>query len=556
MSGPWTWEIVLVSEPDGAREAAVGYQLMAEHATKLTAVVTSLAKVPWQGEAAEAFRAYLSGLARSIGGAQDVADLCRAASEVGGFGLDALRDPAAQTANKLNEFVTTVENLEKDGTNFIEGAQIAVMKSTAQQELARVRGQRDDLMNDLAKTVNGGIDQLLDFRPPPAPDPSAIADPAQRAMVQKLHDEVAATQALSGDTERSREYAGQITNASNDLERLALIRKAADELSAAELDNLMDNLDPEMLSRALQGGFFPWAVSDAEQRELFNKLAAKLDLDSLNGLAEMMPDDYWHPNPYKDVPGLGDGLKPDGWLLSWHPIDGAGQPVTPESINPDDINQRGLGDCHLQSVLYTLASTPEGREQLANNIHLNPNGTYTVTLYKHDGTPLDVVVTPDSPMAETPDGWKTQYDDKNKLWVQLYEKAMAQTNTELSSQDPIDGFGQNTGEGYEGLNGGWPEEDYSRVTGQVPASIDNSTAGGMGAPALKAADDSGARMTLCTTGSNHDPLAGGHCYAVDSIDWDAKPPMVHLRNPWGFDHADITFDQLQKIDGHMTIAKG
>jgi hypothetical protein len=62
------------------------------------------------------------------------------------------------------------------------------------------------------------------------------------------------------------------------------------------------------------------------------------------------------------------------------PLPGAGQPVTPASINPNDIQQRGLGDCHLQATLYSIASQPGGPDMLARNITLNPNGTYTVTL--------------------------------------------------------------------------------------------------------------------------------------------------------------------------------
>lgn len=554
----WTWDLVLVSDPEGGRTAGGGFDGLAGNAEKITEVLASLSRVPWEGEAADAFRDYLSGLAKSARGAQTIAERSSSESQDAAAGLDGLRPAAEDTAELLNNFIRRSENIRKDGTDFGEVVELSTMRMEAEAALARVRSQRNELMDRLGSAMSDGIDDLLGYRTPPPPDASGISDPTQRAMVEYLADEVAATQAALGHSERAEELIEQWGNADSDLERRLLLMRAADELSAEELDYLLDSLDPDSLREAIDAGIFG-SPSDADQRELFNALARKLDLDSLNGLADLMPDDYWHPDPFKNVPGLGEDFKPDGWNLSWVPLPDAGQEVTAQSINPEDIQQRGLGDCHLQAALYSLASTEEGRQLLADNIDLNDNGTYTVTLYDRDGNPVPVVVTPDTPVARSADGWTSTYDGNQELWVQLYEKALAQTNAELSQQDPLDRAGQNENPGYPGINGGWPQENFSRITGNEPSNMDNSLGPfGVGEHALRQAEQSGAPITV-TFNENYGGTAdnpevyGAHVYSVSDIDWSQHPPTVELRNPWGSSHATLTLDELRDSNGYVTV---
>jgi uncharacterized protein YukE len=562
----WTAEMVLISEPAGATGAATGFAGMAAIANQLASIVTDLGKVPWQGEAAAAFRAYLAGLHRSVQGAGDIAQACGKAADDAGAGLTALMPAAEDTANRLNALIDRAAAINADGVGFIEAIELARMRVEAQQSLARVRAQREEVLAALSAAMAGGIDELLGFRAPQPPDPAEIADPTQRDIVRGLVDEVDETMAEVGDTDRARAYLDQLNATDNEEIRRQLLRRAADELSAAELDHLLDNMDPDELSAALDAG--PWIFdpsNTAAQRELYNAIAMKLDMDSLTGLAELVPDDYWHPDPYREVPGLGGDFQPEGWNLAWDPLPGAGEEVTPESINPEDVQQRGLGDCHLQATLYSLASTEEGRQLLADNITRNENGTYTVTLYDRDGNPVPVVVTPDTPVARTDDGWESTYDDNRANWVQLYEKAVAQSNGELSQQDPLDRAGQNQEQGYPGINGGWPQENFSRITGNEPPNFSNSDAGDLGTrQVLQAAEQGNAPITVTFNEDVNgvqdydggDATAhGAHVYSVDSVDWSAEPPVVHLRNPWGFDHVVMTLDQLQGSNGYLTVGQ-
>jgi hypothetical protein len=555
----WTWELVLISEPAGGHDAATGFDAMVKRAGDLADIIGDLRRVPWEGPAAEAFRDYLDDVRRVVVDGQGVAERCLQATDVAAGGLDALRGPAQETADRLNEFQKTVKKMGE--LDFFETIRVQIMRHEALEMLEHVRGQRDDVLNKLTTELKGQEETLIGLKAPRGPDASGITDPVQRAAVEGLNKELNATLESLGDTERAASLADQINNAEDDFKRRELLAKAADELSAAELDYLLDHLDTDALNDLL-GAHHWWQGSpedSAAQRELYNRLASKADLDTLYGLADQLPNDYWHPNPYQGVPQLGDDLGPYGDNLSWQPLPDAGQPVTPASINPNDIQQRGLGDCHLQATLYSIANQPGGPEMLARNIQLNPNGTYTVTLYRNDGTAVPVVVTPDTPVQRNGTGWSSTYDGNQELWVQLYEKAMSQTNVELSAEAPThDGHGQNQERGYPGMNGGWPEEDYARITGQQPEVVDS---GNVTDEALRQAEQSNRPVTVTIlddpkyTDSSGTALHGGHVYALDHVDWSTNPPTAHLRNPWGFDNVTMPLNDLREHTTYLTVGK-
>jgi hypothetical protein len=553
----WTWDLVLISEPDGGREAGAGFEAVVDRAGRLADIIGDLRRVPWEGQAAEAFRGYLDDLRRVVVDGQGVAEQCLRATGDATAGLDALRPAAQETADKLNTFQQAVKKMGDQ--DLFEMVRVQMMRAEATEALARVRDQRDDTLTTLAGVLKQQEESLLGLKAPRGPDASGISDPTERAAVEGLTREIDSTLAGSGDTDRANGLADAINGTDDDLKRRELLAKAADELTAEELDYLLDHLDTDALN-SLFAAHHWWELGGtdlAAQRELYNKLAGKVDLDTLYGLADQVPGDYWHPSPYQGVPQLGDDLGPFGDNLSWQPLPDAGQPVTPASINPDDIQQRGLGDCHLQATLYSIASQPGGPEMLANNIHLNPNGTYTVTLHRKDGTAVPVVVTPDTPVQRNGTGWSSTYDGNQALWVQLYEKAMSQTNLELSQDAPVqDGHGQNHDRGYPGMNGGWPEEDYARITGEQPQVVDS---GGVSDDQLHQAEQSHRPVTVTVLDDPHytdasgTTLHGGHVYALDHVDWSTHPPTAHLRNPWGFDHVTMPLDDLRAHTTYLTV---
>ncbi|HVK26199.1 MAG TPA: C2 family cysteine protease [Actinokineospora sp.] len=563
--GPWTWDLVLISEPEGGHQAATGFGAMAATANGITDVIDRLERIPWEGPAAEAYRAYLSDLRGVVLRTMTVAEDSHHATAGATGTLDALRNPAAETADELNRFQAAVDKMNgpnNDDLDFFEVTQVAIMKGQATGSLERVRGQREEALSLLTDLVKAQEEILLELRPPRGPDASSITDPVERAAVEALSGEVNQTLDKAGDTDRARDYADKINHADNDLARRLLLLQAADDLTAEELDYLLDHLDTDALHNAMAADWLPFGggpEDSAAQREFYNKIAGKVDLDTLNGLADQLPEDYWHPNPYNDVPQIGDDLRPDGTNLSWQPLPDAGKPVTADSIDPNDVQQRGLGDCHLQATLYSLAGTPEGRQQLADNIQLNPNGTYTVTLYRNDGTPVPVVVTPDTPVQRNGAGWQSSYDGNQANWVQLYEKALAQTNAELSQQPSIEsGHGQNEERGYPGLNGGFPEEDMARVTGERPDKVDSPN---VTDDQLRQFERDGKPVTVTILGEEpyKDPsgtnLVNNHVYSLERVDWSTNPPTAHLRNPWGSEHIAMPLNDLREHTTYMTVGK-
>jgi hypothetical protein len=59
------------------------------------------------------------------------------------------------------------------------------------------------------------------------------------------------------------------------------------------------------------------------------------------------------------------------------------------TIDPHDVQQGAMGDCHCMAVLCAMASSPEGRAALQNAITEDKNErgevvSYTVTLHKPD----------------------------------------------------------------------------------------------------------------------------------------------------------------------------
>src|SRR5579863_177315 len=52
------------------------------------------------------------------------------------------------------------------------------------------------------------------------------------------------------------------------------------------------------------------------------------------------------------------------------------------SISPADVKQLGCGDCTLMASLLSLARTSEGQSRIRNMIQANPDGSWTVTVYR------------------------------------------------------------------------------------------------------------------------------------------------------------------------------
>lgn len=239
--------------------------------------------------------------------------------------------------------------------------------------------------------------------------------------------------------------------------------------------------------------------------------------------------------------------------LIWQ--DGGTSPGRLPTSSLDYLQQGGLGDCHFIATLGAVESTNPG--WLISHVHANPNGSYTVTPYKN-GQPVDVVVTPDVPCLNDQYGaaYRPVYVTSPSIFA-LYEKALAQTDSEL-------GPGHRTG--YDGMIGGWSNKDMAAILGHEGSF---KVAADVSARDVERALHDHEAVTVSTPEYDDKPdvganqsIVGVHQYYVQSVDTNAHSPTVTIVNPWGRANdptraangtITLTWPQLQKYTDRVQM---
>lgn len=200
-----------------------------------------------------------------------------------------------------------------------------------------------------------------------------------------------------------------------------------------------------------------------------------------------------------------------------------------DSVDMNDIQQRGLGDCWVLASLAELAhNDPDAIKKMIRD---NGDGTYTVTFHKEvpdtslwgmlthatkDQT-FEVTVNLDVPG----NGAHADPADMNEVWPLVIEKAYAQYK-----------------QSYGALDGGFPPDAMYLFTGKK-ADFKKTT--DVTADQLSTWAREGRNMVVDTCGADDAKLAeyglhGGHAYAVQGVTTDADGnKYLVLYNPWGFD---------------------
>ncbi len=185
-----------------------------------------------------------------------------------------------------------------------------------------------------------------------------------------------------------------------------------------------------------------------------------------------------------------------------------------QALVPANVHQGAVGDCYFAAAVASMASTPEGRQLLANMVHANGDGTYTVRF--GDGEEVTV----DSDVYVNDNGGLAYGGarDGSYNWFSVLEKAYA----------------QRTDHSYEAIEGGWSSEAWKSLVGDgadthqihSPSSSDLTSAlvKDMDAdhPAALAVD-------LHDVGGYDD----GSLHELSVLDVDESAGTVTLRNPWG-----------------------
>ena len=225
-------------------------------------------------------------------------------------------------------------------------------------------------------------------------------------------------------------------------------------------------------------------------------------------------------------------------------------------IELSDVNQRGVGDCFMLSVLADVAQIKP--DIIRSMIKPGAAGVYTVTFYRrHDffGSLFAMVsgADPFEPVEVTVDSnfgsntansgpGQAQVGNQHEVWVQVVEKAFAKLNG-----------------GYDKItHGGYPDAAMETVTGKPAGSkplarvtvADLQSALASRRPVVMSTIKSKAADNSVPNG-----MVGAHAYVLTSIQVTPNgQAVVLLKNPWGsFDPPPIPFGQLDQSVGWVQI---
>ncbi len=212
-------------------------------------------------------------------------------------------------------------------------------------------------------------------------------------------------------------------------------------------------------------------------------------------------------------------------------------------ISTTDIKQGQVGDCYFLSTLGSIAN--EQPSYIQNMFIDNGDNTWTVRF--KNGAAWDYV-TVDRFLPTNSSGYLAYASSgslfsnaANELWVALAEKAYAQIGESGWTR------GINKTNSYASIEGGWMTYVINQVTGL--GSTWNSIANLAQQTAQQTVIDlvnSNKIVTLGTGRTVDYGLVGGHAYAVTN--YNASNGTFFIRNPWGTQHVELTWNQLLSLN--------
>ena len=217
-------------------------------------------------------------------------------------------------------------------------------------------------------------------------------------------------------------------------------------------------------------------------------------------------------------------------------------------ISIDDVAQGACGDCY---YLATLAAAAVDKPALIQNMFIdNGDNTYTVRLY-NNGVADYVTVDRYFPTYSSGDrvyaswGGGSYNESDNELWVALAEKAYAQINESgwLGRWDSTNS--------YSGISGGYEWQALAQISGLTTTT--RWSTNDMTQQELIDLVNSD-RLLEAGVFTNDYGLVSAHVYAITSYNPSNGTFQFRFHNPWGFSHADLTWEQLMNTAGSIRIS--
>jgi hypothetical protein len=218
-------------------------------------------------------------------------------------------------------------------------------------------------------------------------------------------------------------------------------------------------------------------------------------------------------------------------------------------LSADDVYQGAAGDCYYVATLASIAQ--EKPNYIENMFTDNGDNTFTVRFYNNgvnngvaDYVTVDRYLPTYSSGNAVYAGWGggSYTSTSNELWVALVEKAYAQLAESGWSRSST------STNSYADISGGWMSAVISQVAGLGSSS---SEAVDMTQSQLINLVNSNQILTVGFVYADGNTLGvvNGHGYSITA--YNATNGTFHLRNPWGYTHADVTWSQLVSLRGIM-----
>jgi hypothetical protein len=210
-------------------------------------------------------------------------------------------------------------------------------------------------------------------------------------------------------------------------------------------------------------------------------------------------------------------------------------------ISADDIKQQALGDCY---YLATLSSIAQEKPSSIQNMFIdNGDTTFTVRFYNNgvaDYVTVDRYLPTNSSGYAVYAGWGggSSSSTNNELWVALAEKAYAQLAESGWSRS------SRSNNAYADIAGGWMDVVTRQVTG---LSTSSQISTNMTQTQLINLVNSNQVLTVGFVYGAGYGVVNGHAYTITS--YNPVNGTFRLRNPWGTNHADVTWAQLLSLRG-------
>ncbi|GLZ08889.1 hypothetical protein Acsp03_63550 [Actinomadura sp. NBRC 104412] len=296
-------------------------------------------------------------------------------------------------------------------------------------------------------------------------------------------------------------------------DRRRSVREIVGRLSPGEINALFGEFGRDEVRRLLR------------RDGVVDVLKARADVSLLHHLERLAPRSI-EPD-FTDVPSY--TKKPSSPATAWGAVRGGRLFGTEGEPSLQHVRQGGIADCWWLAGMGALANSHEGRTVLKEMVRPNPNGTYTVAF--PDGK--KVTVTPYFPIDEegrlafaSPEGRAPA------IWPLVLEKALAERWGGYGRLVQGDG-----GDAMELLTGRTGRSKPPHMVGEEELAA----AVRQGAVTVLTPDDG--RGAAIFEGRRTARLRTDHVYVVERIDGQGR---LRLYNPWGRDHATVTFEEFRR----------